>query len=302
MKFDFDFSEIVHQELIVCTEDPESFSQLMVDKSVQDYLILMLENTCARFDDITYSEIPQYELAEKYSSEELVKASLAIADLQNIRDIYNLESVEQNTNFLEDINKVSFYLYKVIDSSKRKIVAVKKAQQFKGLASARGRLISWFDDSLKIMDKPVFRLDRDFDLIITSTEVFAVRPNALAYIAEVDEAATSAAADRLTKIGQSISFLSIDKLKDYVSTHKRGAHLVSSIAARDDLKKFSKANLLTACSQMGIQIQQDDQEKIGPLQGHEMPFLELLDNRRYITSLTEDTPKAFIATSRKPAK
>lgn len=158
------------------------------------------------------------------------------------------------------------------------------------------------DDSLTIMDKPVFRLDRDFDLIITSTEVFAVRPTTLAYVAEVDEAATAAASQRLIEIGKSINFLALEKLKSYVSTHKRGAHLVSSISARDDLKKFNKIKLESACSQLGIQLESVGDEQLGPMTGYELQLLELLDNRRYMTSLTEDAPKVFVATSRKSVK
>lgn len=142
MKFDFDFTNIKYQELIVALEDPFSYSQLMVDASVQTCLTRMLEDTVSRFDEITYNEIPRYEFAEKYSTEELVRASLALDEFANLKNIFEMVGVEQNSNPLDEINRVSYYLYRVIDSNNKKLVAIRKAQQFKGLASARGRLIS----------------------------------------------------------------------------------------------------------------------------------------------------------------
>lgn len=299
MKFDFDFSEITHQELVVSKGDSE-FSQLIIDKSVRSCLQAMLEDTADRFEPFSYSEIPNFEPAEKYGAEELVKASLADSTLANLLLLFNLAGVPANNDVINDIFSISYYLYKVKDSQNRQLVGVRKAQQMKGLAGAHGRIVSLIDDSLTIMEKPVFKLDREFDLIITSTEVFAIRPNTLAYVAEVDEAATQAAQTRLNMIGEAIDFLSLEVLQPYVSTRKRAAHLVSAIANRSDLSKFQKAKLESACQELGIQIQREPSGKVGPLQGHEMAFLELLDNRRYVTSLTEDPPIAFVAASRRP--
>lgn len=299
MQFDFDFQEISHQELLIATGDQDVYTGLMVDASVQTCLKAMLEDTVMRFSDMTHEEIPNYELAEKYSTEELVKASLAVAEYANLLTIFGLEGVAQSTNVLADIARVSYYIYTVVDRQNRRLVAVKKAQHFKGLASAHGRLVSWINDSLTIVEKPVFKLDRDFDLVITPTEVFALRPNTLAFVAEVSEAATAAAGERLNAIGASVSFLALDRLKDYVATHKRGAHLVSAISGRDDLARLSKDKMSAACAELGIQMELTSEGSLSPMPGHEIALLELLDNRRYVTSLTEDAPKAFVAASRR---
>ena len=299
MKFDFDFNNIQHQELVVALDEPSVHYQLMVDKSVQDCLASMLWDSVSRFDDISYSEVPIYEFAEKYASTELVRASLSSDDYSKIKGLFETNGVDQNNKALDEIDRLNFYFYKVVDSLGRKLVAVKRATQFKGLATAHGRLVSWVKDDLTIMDTPVFRLDKDFDLIITSTDVFALRPNVMAYVAEVDEKATSAASERLNRIGEAISFLHIDRLKSYIEGHKRGAHLVSSIASRDDLTRFNKDKLVAACQEQGIQIEIIG-EKLGPYQGAEIALLELLDSRRYVTSLTTDaSPQVFVAMSRK---
>lgn len=298
MNFYFDFDDIQHQELLVAFGDQDNFSQLVIDAKVQACLKSMLEDTAARFEPLSYDEIPIYELAEKYSTEEMVRASLEVEEYANLRALFDLAGVEQDNDVINDIARVSYYVYKAVDGQERRLVGVKKAQHFKGLASAHGRLISWVNDSLTIMEKPVFKLDRDFDLVITSTEVFAIRPNTLAFVAEVGDAATAAAGERLKGIGQVIPFLALDTLQQYVLTHKRGAHLVSSISGRDDLNKFSKEKLESACAELGIQMELVD-DKLSPLAGHELALLELLDNRRYVTSLTEDAPKVFVAAARR---
>lgn len=301
MKFEFDFSDITHQELVVSQDDGE-FSQLIIDLSVKECLKGMLEDTADRFDSVTYAEIQNYEPAEKYGAEEFVKASLSEPDLANLLNLFNLTGVTASNDVIANINSISYYLYRAKDSQNRQLVGVKKAQHMKGLASAHGRIVSLIDDSLTIMEKPVFKLDREFDLIITSTEVFAIRPNTLAYVAEVDEAATKAAQSRLNSIGDAIEFLSLEVLQPYVSTRKRAAHLVSAIANRKDLGRFQQSKIESACQELGIQMLREPSGKIGPLQGHELAFLELLDNRRYVTSLTEDPPIAFVAASRRPIK
>lgn len=301
MKFDFNFSDITHQELVVSHGDGE-FSQLIIDMSVKSCLRGMLEDTAYRFDLIAYSEIANYEPAEKYGAEELVKASLSEPALANLLTLFNLSGVSASNDIIKDINSISYYLYKARDRQNRQLIGVKKAQQMKGLAGAHGRIVSLINDSLTIMEKPVFKLDRNFDLIITSTEVFAIKPNTLAYVAEVDEAATKAAQSRLNSIGDVINFLSLEVLNPYVLTRKRAAHLVSAIANRSDLERISQSKIESACQELGIQMQFDSSGKIGPLQGHEIAFLELLDNRRYVTSLTEDPPIAFVAASRRQIK
>ena len=97
MQFDFDFQEISHQELLIATGDQDVYTGLMVDASVQTCLKAMLEDTVMRFSDMTHEEIPNYELAEKYSTEELVKASLAVAEYANLLTIFGLEGVAQST-------------------------------------------------------------------------------------------------------------------------------------------------------------------------------------------------------------
>ncbi|MFP3398479.1 hypothetical protein SB749_19345, partial [Brevibacterium sp. SIMBA_078] len=91
------------------------------------------------------------ELAEKYASEEMVRASLAVEEYANLRMLFELTGVAQDSDVINNISRVSYYLYKVIDDQKRSLVAVRKAQHFKGLASAHGRLVSWVNDSLTIM-------------------------------------------------------------------------------------------------------------------------------------------------------
>lgn len=299
MQFDFDFEDVSHQELLIAIGDQDTYARLIVDASVQTCLKAMLGDTVIRFAEITHEEIPTYELAEKYSTEELVKASVLGDEYANLQKIFDLEGVAQSTNIVMDISRVSYYIYKVVDRQNRRLVAVKKAHQFKGLASAHGRLVSWLNDSLTIIEKPVFKLDRDFDLVITATEVFALRPNTLAFVAEVSEAATAAAGERLNAIGASVSFLALDRLKIYVASHKRGAHLVSAISGRDDLARLSKDKMSAACAELGIQLEATMNGSLGPMPGHEIALLELLDNRRYVTSLTEDAPKSFIAASRR---
>jgi len=60
--------------------------------------------------------------------------------------------------------------------------------------------------------------------------------------------------------------------------------------------------LKSACNQHSIKLDSNSSKQLGPAQGHEKAFLELLDNRRYASPLVEKNPTTFMATSRKKIK
>lgn len=301
-KIDFDFSSIKQIELLIGLSDPPSYYQVMVNKDVQETLLRMLQDTASKIQATPYLDIPDFEFAEKYGAEETVKGSLAQEEFYKIKQIFELKGLEQLSNIFDAIDRLTHYMCKATDTKNHTIFGLRRGQQFKGLASSQGRLMGLFDDSLKILDEPVLKLDKDFDLLITLTEVFAIRPNALMYIAEADDAALTAAKERLKNIGKSIDFLELAGIQKYIEKHKTGAHLIASIYKRDDLKDIKKPMLKSACNQHSIKLDSNSSKQLGPAQGHEKAFLELLDNRRYASPLVEKNPTTFMATSRKKIK
>ncbi|MDQ7088940.1 MAG: hypothetical protein Q9Q13_14270 [Acidobacteriota bacterium] len=52
---------------------------------------------------------------------------------------------------------------RLTDNKNRRLTALRRASQFKGVL--KKRLIRWLDDTLKIIEDSVFKLDNDFDLL-----------------------------------------------------------------------------------------------------------------------------------------
>lgn len=301
-KIPFDFAAVKYSELIIGLSSPDAHYQVMVNQDVSKTLQSMLHDTVQKIEASSYDDIPDFEFAEKYAPEETVKGSLAQEEFIKILEISKLQGLEQISNIFNQIDRLTHYIFKATDENNRTLLGLRRGQQFKGLASSQGRLMRVFDDSLKILDEPVLKLDKDFDLLITTTEVFAIRPNALMYVAEADNAAVAAANERLKVIGESIDYLDLSGLKKFIEKYKAGAHLVASVYKRDDLKDIKKSTLKSACSSQNIKLESNDKKLLGPAAGHEKAFLELLDNRRYISPLSENNPSTFLATSRRKLK
>jgi hypothetical protein len=162
---------------------------------------------------------------------------------------------------------------------------------------ARNRLVNLVDDSLKLVDEDVFRLDQDFDFIATSRQILILRPSGFEYIAGVEQAAADAAIDGTHEIERALRFVDFSDLAGFVGTHKRAARLIGSIRMRDDLARTSFEKLKRSCRKNGIAFTVVDR-KIKPVGGSEMDFLELLDRRRYGVDLAGEQ-ELYVAPNRR---
>jgi hypothetical protein len=144
--------------------------------------------------------------------------------------------------------------------------------------------VSLVDDSLKLVDEDVFRLDQEFDFIVTSRQVLILRPSSFGYIAGIEQAAADAAIDGTREIERTLGFVDFSDLAGFVGAHKRAARFIGSIRMRDDLRRTDVNKLRRRCRENGINFT-IVRGKIKPAEGSEFDFLELLDRRRYHVDL-----------------
>jgi hypothetical protein len=125
--------------------------------------------------------------------------------MQHVRTIYSLGNVQTNPQVLRETARLVFYLAEFHDDRSRKLLGIRRATQFKGVLRARNRLVSLVDDSLKLVDEDVFRLDQEFDFIVTSRQVLILRPSSFGYIAGIEQAAADAAIDGTREIERTLA-------------------------------------------------------------------------------------------------
>ena len=307
INFNFNDAAVENTKFYIAIDNgnDEDFFNIEIDNSVNEVLISILGNTLNEFkpkDKDNNDSYRRFEVSEKYGAEELLYASLKSEEFKKLKRLYDdaTNIITVSSNILEkESNNIIYYFAKFTDNYDRKIIGVRRASQFKGFLSGQNRLIRWLDDSLKTIDFNIFRLDRVFDFILTLDNIYILNPASLEFIADLSSVVSEKARERALSLSNILNFLSFDSMADFASHNKRAARLLAAISIRNDINEIKKDKLIEAANINKIELENINGDKIKPKIGNEIALLELLDNRRYIVSLTDDVPCTFRANSRK---
>ncbi|MEW6173686.1 MAG: Kiwa anti-phage protein KwaB-like domain-containing protein [Bacillota bacterium] len=297
-----DLQNIQSVEFGVCLSNAEDDNYVLVpvDATVQNALKEMVRNTADQLGCfVNGTGLQPYEPAEKYGPTERLRYPIQEED-ENTTPVclFNAQNLATDQDGLKNPFEIIFYFALFRDHDGRKIVAVRRAAQFKGILKAKGRLISWLDDTMKVVADDIFKLDQDFDYLVTGDEIYILRPSGFEYSADLGKRVLAKVMQNTQMLQQVMSFVDFNSMGEYVSTRKRAARLVAAIRSRDDLNGMTKARLMAVCDETGVGVEEVD-GKLRPMSGQEMHFLMLLDRRRYSLLLIEDTPETYEATSRR---
>ena len=131
-----------------------------VDSGVQQALREMVVETGAAMQQLS-TDPPRYEPSEKHAGEEYLHRPLdddLSAPLKSLHEAVNLDPA---ANALQDPGKVFCYFARMTDAKGRKLTALRRATQFKGVL--KNRLIRFADDTLRIIEDRVFKPETDFE-------------------------------------------------------------------------------------------------------------------------------------------
>ncbi len=277
--------QIVSTEFYVARENENgiSYSQIPIAAPVATALREMLTATidALKFDD---AAIPweTFELSQKYSSEERLSAPLADAHFEKVRELWALQNIAVNANAIREPESIAYYFVIFTDETGERLIAVRRAAQFKGILHSR--VLSIVDDTLILDQRSLFKLDNDFDYFVTGDEVFILRPAGLEFTAQVGTHIREAVAQTVAAVSVILPFIDFTGLTAYIRGHRNAARLMGALRLRGDLAQISRSKLEKQCKHCRIEFHERD-GRILPSEGHELPFLQLLDRRRYSLSL-----------------
>ncbi len=295
----FNLEKIKSVEFIACIENEDDSDQYFVpvDKEAQKLFELTLLDTIKqlKFEIDTWDN---FELSQKYEKKERLIISTDQSEMSKINEIFNSEGWQENTKILEDLSSMVFYYCVFRDNKKNKIIGVRKATVFKRTLKQKGRFIKLVDNTFEVLNEDLFTIDKDFDFIITSKNVYILRPSSFEFVADLENIVMEKAKEKTLGLGERISCVEFTDLAEFVSGKKRAARIISGLQVRNDLEKITKERLIEAAHNTGVEIEEVGEDKIKPKTGSEMNFLELLDHRRYTTTLTDEDPLAFRAGNR----
>lgn len=246
--------------------------------------------------DGSTSKIPQFELSQEYGSGSRAVLPLSNRLASDFRQFYNRENLPIDAEALTEPQTVSAYFCIWHDRADNKLIAIKRASQFK--AVLRARLIRLIDDSLHAVDDKIFKLDSDFDVLIVDGRVYIHSVPAFEQLADLDKQIKMAAVENIKGLEDQMPGIAFGKLSDYVAGHKRAARIVAALCSRPDLAETSVTNLRRECQRNSVSVKTID-GKLCPSPGSELAFLQMLDRRRYVISLVAGRWEQYEAGSRK---
>ena len=129
--------------------------------------------------------IPRYELSEQYPSETALALPLSDPLVSRIRQLYDAGSIPVNSKSLDDVKDVTAYFCIIYDQDGNKLLALKRAAQFKAVLTRR--LIRFLDDTLEAIEHSVFQQDNDFDVLVTDGTTYILRAAAFEQLADIDK-------------------------------------------------------------------------------------------------------------------
>jgi hypothetical protein len=297
MKLQFDLGNVVLTEFGVGRDDgsKQSFVAIPVDADVQGALREMVGATLTAMKG--QEEGPtKYEPSEKHGATEYLTLPLADAMASSVRTLYAATNLDIDSAALDKPSDVFCYFVRLADTKNRRLTALRRATQFKGVL--KKRLVRFVSDSLKLIDDDVFKLDSDFDLLVDSANVHILRPSGFEFAGKLQQAILEAVPENIAAIAKDLSFVAFDGIETYATKHPRAARYLASIHGQAETTNIDKTLLKRLCKETGVEVTVA-KGKVTVTAGHEMGFLEVLDRRRYEVNLVKGKPEQYRAASRK---
>lgn len=297
MKLEFDLESVTVTEFGVGRDDGDgqTFVAVPVDADVQGALREMVQAT---WDAMQKDEDgpTKYQPSEKHGSTEYLYLPLADDIASSVRELHEATTLDIDGIALDEPADVFCYFARLTDKKKRRLTALRRATQFKGVL--KKRLIRFVSDSLKLIPDDVFKLDSDFDLLVDSANVHILRPSGFEFAGKLQEAILGAVPQNVAAIQKDLAFVDFASVGDYAGTHPRAARYLASIRAQKETKNIDKSALKKLCKDTGVEVS-ESKGKLFVDDKHIMGFLEVLDRRRYELELVKGSPERFRAASRK---
>lgn len=297
MKLEFDLGNVTVTEFGVGRDDgdAQTFVAVPVDAGVQGALREMVRATWDALQKVEGGPA-RYEPSEKHGSTEYLYLPMADDMASTVRELHEATNLDIVSGALDEPAEVFCYFVRLTDKQGRRLTALRRASQFKGVL--KKRLIRFVSDSLKLIPDDVFKLDSDFDLLIDSANVHILRPSGFEFTGKLQQAILEAVLENIKAIRKDLGFVDFDGIEAYAGKHPRAARYLASIRGQEETKYIDKGKLKNYCKRVGVAVK----ERSGKLvveAGHEMDFLGVLDRRLYDVDLVPEKPERYRAASRR---
>jgi hypothetical protein len=293
---DFDFHNIHGVNFGVALRDNGSRYFVPTDGAIKEALKEVLGSTVTGFTQLD-GAWELHDISEDYGDRRRVYATRATDYLADLSALFDAGDLDDLANAHEHVPDIDHYFGIFYDNQGRKAVGIKKGTQLKGTLGARNKLMRLADDTLRMIEDDVLKLDREFDAVITDEHVFMLKVRPVEYLANIVEHVAGAAAHKVQQIHDTIDFLDFRRIQADIAKHPKMARMAASIAARNDLAQIRQDRVQELAEQHGL-VLKNVEGRLQCRRQDEAKLLEILDARRYQLDLTGDGPVPYRATGR----
>jgi hypothetical protein len=143
-----------------------------------------------------------------------------------VNNLHTAGNLPSSGDALEDPAALFCYFARMVDARSRRLTAVRRASQFKGIV--KKRLVQFVTDALKLVEDDTFKLDEEFDFLVDRNRIHILRPSGFESIAELQGAVREAVPANVEIIQNDIPFVDFSNIAEYAAGHTRAASLNNS--------------------------------------------------------------------------
>lgn len=300
MEIKFDMKNVTLTEFGIGSDagGEQSYYRVSVDGEVQDALSEMAGDTMEAMQEYLKeheTRLRLFDPAEKYAALEYVYIPIGDELASSIRQLHEAENIVLNDGAMANTNSIFCYFVRLSDSQDRRLTAVRRATQFKGVLEKH--LIHWIAGALQIIEDDVFKLDLDFDFLVDAENIHILRPSSFVFTGKITSAVLAAVPQNIEKIGRDLPSVDFGNISVYASERPRAARYLAAIRTQKEAENINRQSLIQLCARTGVKIDTSG-VKIVVDDDQIMGFLEVLDRRRFGIDLVTGEPESYRAMSR----
>ena len=266
-----------------------------VDIEVQSVLRGMLHKTWQNM--ASFQEGPaKFEPSENYSGPTYLFVSLDDILAERFREFYRSDRFRIESKVIEKPDEIFCYFAHFTDEQDRRLIAIRRAQQFTIVHRQRQYFV-FLSDALHIVKDPMFKLDKDFDLLVDSEAVYIWRPRAFEVLGDLKEKVLSAVPENIRAISTKLPYVDFENIEAYALKRPLAARYLASIRSHE-LARIDRHELEKYCEETNVEFDRFN-GKMSVEEGRILDFLRVLDRRRYRVPFVLGEQEIYNASGRK---
>jgi hypothetical protein len=294
LDFDFAATKSIHFGVLLDEGEVHVCYRMEVDAPVKAALREMAITTLGVMDSFKNGPAA-YDPGQKYGSPDYVVLAASADWARGAVELNDAQNIPTNARGLSEPENVIAYFARFRDRDDRRLAAVRRATQFKGVL--KNHLVTIVSNALKMVPDQVFKLDHDFDYLVDSLNVHIIRPSSFEFVHGLQSAILEAAPRNVTALQGDLPFVDLSSIAAFAGAHPRAARYLASICSLKETKNIDVGALRAQCADTGVSLSEVGGKLIVD-PGQEIAFLEVLDRRRYSVELALNEREAYRASSR----